>query len=141
MDDSVYQRSIMDLARARHGAGPLQGAQASATADNPVCGDRVTVELSMEGVRVAALGHTVRGCMLCEATASVIGRNAPGASADDLARVRAAFEAMIREGGPAPETWPELAAFEPVRTVRSRHECVLLPFAALAEALDQAAKA
>ena len=30
--------------------------------------------------------------------------------------------------------WPELAMFAPVSAVRSRHECVLLPFEALAGA-------
>jgi hypothetical protein len=34
-------------------------------------------------------------------------------------------------------TWPELEMFRPVSGVKSRHECVLLPFDALREALDQ----
>jgi nitrogen fixation NifU-like protein len=35
--------------------------------------------------------------------------------------------------------WPELAAFAPVHAHKSRHDCVLLPFAALTQALDQLA--
>jgi nitrogen fixation protein NifU and related proteins len=34
--------------------------------------------------------------------------------------------------------WPELAAFEPVHRHKSRHDCVLLPFDALTQALEQA---
>jgi nitrogen fixation NifU-like protein len=140
MDDSLYQQTLLDLARSADGAGSLARPQASATLDNPVCGDRVTIELSLEANRVAELAHTVRGCVLCAATAGVIGRHAPGLAPDALRRLREEFEAMIRDGGPTPEAWPEFAAFEPVRTARSRHECVLLPFAALAEALAKTAE-
>lgn len=140
MDDSLYQQTLLDLARSADGAGSPAEPQVSATVDNPVCGDRVTIELSVEGDRVAEIGHTVRGCVLCGATAAIIGRHARGMPADRLGRLREEFEAMIRDGGPTPEAWPEFAAFEPVRTARSRHECVLLPFAALAEALAKTAE-
>ena len=138
MDDSLYQQSILALARAADGAGRLDHPHATATVDNPVCGDRVTMDLTMDGTAVAAVRHKVRGCVLCQATAAVIGRRAPGQPVDDLRTLADGFDAMIRDGGPAPELWPELAAFEPLRAVRSRHECVLLPFAALAEALTKA---
>lgn len=138
MDDSLYQQSILALARAADGAGRLDRPDGTATVDNPVCGDRVTMDLTVDGAAVTAIRHKVRGCVLCQATAAVIGRRAPGRPADDLRALADGFDAMIRDGGPAPEAWPELAAFEPVRAVRSRHECVLLPFAALAEALTKA---
>lgn len=138
MDDSIYQQTILDLARAADGAGRLDAADASATVDNPVCGDRVTLDLTMEGGTVAAVGHSVRGCVLCEAAATVIARRARGEAPEALRKVRNNFEEMIRGGAPAPADWPDLAAFEPVRAVRSRHECVLLPFSALTEALAKA---
>ena len=34
--------------------------------------------------------------------------------------------------------WPELAMFAPVSAIRSRHECVLLPFRTLSQALGGA---
>ena len=137
MDDNLYQQSILTLARTADGAGRIEAPQATATVDNPVCGDRVTIELSMDDDRVAAIGHTVRGCVLCMATAAVIGRHAPGLSVEALRTLADGFDAMIRDGATVPETWPELAAFTPVRNVRSRHECVLLPFTALNEALSK----
>jgi NifU-like protein involved in Fe-S cluster formation len=47
---------------------------------------------------------------------------------------------MIRDGGTVPDGWPDLAAFEPVRDAKSRHECVLLPFEALEQAVKEAVK-
>lgn len=136
---SLYQRAILDLARAADGAGRLPSPQAAATVDNPLCGDRVTVELALEDGVVSAFAHRVRGCVLCEAAAAAIGRHAVGASAAALREAAAAAEAMIRDGGAVPEGWPDLAVFTPVRSVKSRHDCVLLPFQALARALGEAA--
>ncbi len=45
----------------------------------------------------------------------------------------------IRKGpAAAAGRWPELEAFAPVHRHKSRHDCVLLPFAALTQALAEA---
>jgi nitrogen fixation NifU-like protein len=142
MTDSLYQDAIMAHAKAAHGAGRLEQPDGTATVDNPLCGDRVTMDVALDDQgRIARLGHKVRGCVLCSAVASVLGDHADGLTAEELHRVGTAFEAMIREGEPVPEEWPDLSAFEPVRAAKSRHECVLLPFEALEQAVKDAAGA
>jgi NifU-like protein involved in Fe-S cluster formation len=137
--DSLYQEALLRLARAAKGAGRLGAPSATASRDNPLCGDDVLVDVSMRQGRVAALGHRVRGCVLCQAAASLLGAVAPGRSAEEVARARAALAAMLREDGGVPASpWEELAVFLPVRDVPSRHECVLLPFDALGDALARA---
>ena len=138
MIDALYQQAILALSRAATGNGRLDRPDATATVDNPLCGDRITVDLHIEDGRIVALGHKVRGCMLCEAAASVLGQAAPGRPIADLPGARAAFTRMIREDGAVPEGWPGLDAFTPVRAVRGRHECVLLPFTAVETALRDA---
>lgn len=135
----LYQQAIMAAAKARTGAGRLVDADASATVDNPLCGDRITLDVKMDHGQVAQIGHKVRGCLLCEAAASVLGARASGLPPQRLHEIAEAFELMIRKDGPTPADWPELDVFTPVKAVRSRHECVLLPFNALLEAVDQTA--
>jgi nitrogen fixation NifU-like protein len=135
-DDDLYQQALVRLARAATGAGRLEAPGASATVDNPLCGDRVTVELRLEGGRVAALAHRVRGCILCEASASILGSAAPGRTPAELASAGEVLAAMLRSQAPPPQgPFSGLAVFEPVRGVPSRHRCALLPFEALAQAL------
>jgi NifU-like protein involved in Fe-S cluster formation len=138
--EDLYQDELVRLARAATGAGGLDRADGAATLDNPLCGDRVTFEVRLEGGRIAAVAHRVRGCLLCEASASLLGEAAPGATAPGVDAARAAVTAMLAEGAPPPEDarWRRLALFEPVREVRSRHRCVILPFEALGEALARA---
>jgi nitrogen fixation NifU-like protein len=96
------------------------------------------LDLALERGRVAEVGHKVRGCLLCEAAAETIAAHAPGKSAADLAKAGAAVAAIVKEGAPAPEgEWSALAVFSPVHQVKSRRDCVLLPFEALEKALTQ----
>ena len=108
----------------------------SVTLDNPLCGDRVTLDVALSGDRISAIGHQVRGCLLCEAAAETIARQAPGKTRGELAEASAAVAALLKQGVAAPAgEWASLAAFAPVRNVKSRQDCVLLPFEALAKAL------
>jgi nitrogen fixation NifU-like protein len=139
MNDELYQKAILGKAREAIGAGSLEDADARVTVDNPVCGDRVTLELRMEDGHVGAVAHKVRGCLLCEAAASVIGANAPGSTAEEIAAAREAVTALVKDGAEIPaDSWSDLAIFHPVTEHKSRHYCVLLPFEALDKALAEA---
>lgn len=136
----LYHDAIMALARAGTGAGTLADADASFTVNNPLCGDRVTMAVKLADQRVAQIAHKVRGCALCQAAAAMIADQAPGLTVDAVNHAADAAEAMLKnreetvpEGG-----WAAMDAFRPVADHRSRHDCVLLPFRALVEALRAA---
>jgi nitrogen fixation NifU-like protein len=137
--DALYHEALLELAREARGAGRLDAADGRATRDNPLCGDQVAIEVRLSVGRITALAQRTRGCVLCEAAASLIGGAAPGSTPREVDEVRARIAAMLAGGGPPPEgAWAELAVFLPVRAVRSRHDCVLLPFDALRDALAAA---
>ncbi|OWJ63846.1 iron-sulfur cluster assembly scaffold protein [Inquilinus limosus] len=136
MIDALYDQAILQKAREATGAGRLPEPDGSAMIDNPLCGDRVTIDLTLADGKVAKIGHLVRGCVLCEASAALIAEKAVGQAPAVLRGIAAGIRPMLREGAAPP--WPELEIFTPVRAVRSRHDCVELPFRALAAALDKA---
>jgi nitrogen fixation NifU-like protein len=138
--DDMYQTDLLRLAAEATGAGRISNPDASVTADNPLCGDRITLDVKLAGGAVSALGHEVKACVLCQAAAAVIGRHAVGTAPGALRDTAAAVARILRpDGQPAtPSAWPELAAFQPVAGHKSRHACVLLPFRALTQALDLA---
>ena len=134
MLNALYQDAIIAAARRAVGHGRLARPDGTATVDNPLCGDRVTldVELGASGC-VARVGHVVRGCLLCEAAAALIAEHVPEREVEDLLRAGAGVDAALKDGMSFP--WPDLEMFVPVREVKSRHRCVGLPFEALAAAL------
>ena len=134
--EDLYNQALVALARDRSRAGHLEAPAGQATLDNPLCGDRVGMEVRLSGGRIEAMAHHVRGCVLCEAAASLLGRAAPGRTAAEIAAAREALEALLRRGTPPPEgPFGDLSAFAPVGPVPSRHSCVLLPFDALQAAI------
>jgi SUF system NifU family Fe-S assembly protein len=138
MTDALYQEAIMAHARAPHHAGTLADADVRATVDNPLCGDRVTVELKLRDGKVDAIGHTVRGCALCQAAASMLADGAIGADRSAVSAARDAIRAMLRDMAEPPAgRWSAFAAFLPARPARSRHDCVLLPFQAIDRAFAE----
>lgn len=134
----LYHRAILDAASARTGAGALNDANGRVTLDNPLCGDRVRMDVLVAGSRLVRVGHQVRGCLLCEAAASVIGAQASGESVEALIALTGKLRAFLAEPSlGVPQRWPALEMFAPVAQHKSRHDCVMLPFDALVSALNE----
>ncbi|WP_366656515.1 iron-sulfur cluster assembly scaffold protein [Fodinicurvata sp. EGI_FJ10296] len=140
MADEIYQETLIARAKSGRERNRLPEPDATVTLDNPLCGDRVTIDVSVDEGVVTAVGHEVRGCMLCEATAAMIAAYAVGGNVDSIHAHADAVRKMIKEGTPAPGSWPDTAALGPVHGTKSRHNCVLLPFDALTDAIAQATR-
>lgn len=133
MSDDLYQQAIVALARDKTRTGTLEPAEAVATRDNPLCGDRVTLTARFDAAgALTEIRHKTRGCLLCEAGAALVTAQAGGL---DAAQARQAGEAMRAwlAGRSEAAPWDSAAAFTPVRAKKSRHDCVTLAFDALAD--------
>jgi nitrogen fixation protein NifU and related proteins len=131
----IYQQAIKSLAADAVGHGALEAPTGRSLVDNPLCGDRVEMQVLLSSGRIAALAHQVKGCLLCRAAASVIGKRAIGAARGDIERVAAGVAEVLRSQAAPPAGWDELSVFTPVHGHPSRYRCVQLPFEALAAAM------
>lgn len=130
----LYQALILEHDRAPRNLGPLDGATHRATADNPLCGDVVTLHLVIAGGAIRAASFEARGCSLSRAAASILTTRLRDLDRAATQALAAAFEAFLHD---AVETAAlgELTAFAGVRQFPSRRACATLPFRALAAAL------
>ena len=134
----VYNGKILEFAGNIPRIGRLDAPDASAKAHSKLCGSTVTVDIRMEGDRVADYAHDVKACALGQSSASILAKNVVGHTADELRALRVTMHAMLKENGPAPEgDFADLRFLEPVRDYRARHASTLLAFDALVDALDQ----
>jgi nitrogen fixation NifU-like protein len=134
----MYHEEIKTLARRNFGAGRLALPDHSVQLDNPLCGDRVRIDLVVdEHGRVRSLAQETKGCLLCAAASSMVGKNATGLSAADAEHLLDAVTRVLsgRETTSGSLDWPEIRIFAPVAEHGSRFDCVLLPFKALLGAL------
>ncbi|HEV8388280.1 MAG TPA: iron-sulfur cluster assembly scaffold protein [Dongiaceae bacterium] len=138
MSEALYHAALVERARTAFGKGRLPDASASATVDNPLCGDRVTLDLALKDGHIEKVGHQVRGCLLCEAAAATIAEFCRGNDQAELDAISAAARKLMAEGGALEPRWQCLEIFRPVHQAKSRRECVLLPFEALKRAASTA---
>jgi NifU-like protein involved in Fe-S cluster formation len=134
---AIYHAALVQRAKAAIGKGRIAQPTVSVTLDNPLCGDRVTLDvMSLDG-HLSEIRHHVRGCLLCEAAAATIAESCQGKSIQTVRAIMPAIRSMMQDGGVAPASWPMLEIFSPVHDSKSRRDCVLLPFTALDQALDR----
>lgn len=137
MSDPLYKKELLRLAADAHGAGRLADANATGYAHNPVCGDKVVVDLVLDGGCVAKIGLEVKACVLTQASASILGKSLNDATRSDVEALQGAVRAMLEAHGPVPGTpFEDYAAFDAALAYPSRFTCVLLPIEAALAAFD-----
>ncbi|MDB4907910.1 MAG: system FeS assembly protein NifU family [Gemmatimonadetes bacterium] len=114
-----YVSPIVALYRRPHNHGALEGATHEREGDNPLCGDRIRLQLRVEDARVTAARFTANACALCTASASLLTDRLQGLALRDAAALGEA-DALLAIGAAVPA---------------ARVKCVTLPYETLHAAL------
>jgi nitrogen fixation NifU-like protein len=91
MMDDLYRDFILEHYRAPHNFGTLEHADASYEGYNPLCGDRITMMLSIDEADgtevVTGVAFTGRGCAISQASASLLTDRIKGKPLSEVARL------------------------------------------------------
>lgn len=117
----------------RHGDRRIDAPRRHAAASNPLCGDDVEVDVDDDGTAIAAVAHRVRGCVFTRGSASVLERAVGGMAIADAVGLAATLRRDLAGDAGLPAAVAALAA---VRIYPARVRCALLPWEALARALE-----
>lgn len=103
MDDDLYRQYILDHYRDPRNHGHLEHPDVHAGDTNPLCGDRIELDLALDGDRVAQVRFAGRGCAISQASASMLTERIEGATLDELRALRPAdvFDMLGITIGPA----------------------------------------
>ncbi|MDQ2892313.1 MAG: iron-sulfur cluster assembly scaffold protein [Pseudomonadota bacterium] len=141
MSAPLYNEQILRLAASIPHHERLAHAMATAEKRSPVCGSRVTIDVSVDSQgRVSEVGMMVRACALGQASASLLATSILGKTPEELAAARDALTAWLARDGDAPE-WPGIDVFTPALDYTARHPSIRLAFEAAAEAAAAAREA
>ena len=80
--DDLYRDYILEHYRRPHNFGVLDGATISQEGANPLCGDRITMQLRVRGGVIDGVGFTGRGCAISQASASLLTDEIKGKKVD-----------------------------------------------------------
>lgn len=144
--DDLYREVILDHYRNPRRRGSLEHPDAHADGQNPLCGDEISLDLALEGDRIADVRLLGRGCSISQASASMMAEAIAGKTVAEAQALAHRFKVMmeIEPGDPEVDEarpWSALGDLEALRGVRRfpvRIKCADLPWATLAQALEQA---
>jgi nitrogen fixation NifU-like protein len=85
--DQLYREVILDHYKNPRGHGLIEGADALAEGQNPLCGDEVTVSVrfAADGETIDEVGFEGRGCAISQAATSMLTELVRGRTAGEVA--------------------------------------------------------
>jgi nitrogen fixation NifU-like protein len=121
--DDLYRQYILDHYRDPRNHGHLDHPDRSCAETNPLCGDRIEMELRLNGNHVAEVRFDGRGCAISQASASMLTERVEGATLEELRALtpEAVLEMLGVEIGPARQRCALLS-------LRVLHGCVGGPY-------------
>ena len=137
----LYQEVILDHNRSPRNFRRIAGASHHAEGFNPLCGDRVTVFVQIEGDRIADVTFEGSGCAISKASASLMTDALKGSTVADARRLFERFHRMVTTpSDQAVEELGKLSALAGVREFPVRVKCASLAWHTLKAAIDREEK-
>ncbi len=133
----LYQEVILDHSRSPRNYRRLEGG-VQAEGYNPLCGDRVTVFVQVEGDRIKDVSFQGSGCAISKASASMMTGALKGKTEGEAQALFDKFHGMVTAPMDAPtdtDAMGKLAVFAGVREFPSRVKCASLAWHTLLAAL------
>jgi nitrogen fixation NifU-like protein len=141
----LYQDIILDHGRKPRNFHKMDHPSHFANGHNPLCGDRVTVFLEIEGDKIKDVSFDGRGCAISTASASLMTEVLKGKTLAEAQELFKAFHAEVT-GGQVPaveetlqDDFERLAPFEGVKAYPTRVKCATLAWHAFEAALKDGA--
>jgi nitrogen fixation NifU-like protein len=85
--DSLYREVILDHYKNPRGHGVIEGADAAAEGQNPLCGDEVAIYVALgeDGETIDEVKFSGRGCAISQAATSMLTEMVQGRKAHEIA--------------------------------------------------------
>ena len=140
--DDIYKEVILDHYKSPRNKRELPGAELKCTANNPLCGDEITVFAHVDDGTVAEVTFQGAGCSISQSSASMMTEAVGGVSVDDARRLAGEFRGMMSgDVEPDEQEFGDLVALKGVVKYPIRIKCAVLAWDVLQDALEGAGAA
>lgn len=135
MINELYKEVILDHSKRPHNFGPMENPTLTAEGFNPLCGDRLTLELKMDNGVVTDARFRGAGCAISVASASLMTDMLKGKSREEADALFEKFHHMLTSEAPDSPGLGKLAVFSGVKEFPARVKCATLAWHTLRAAL------
>ncbi len=139
----LYQDVILDHCKRPRNFRALAEPCQRAEGYNPLCGDKVTIFLRLEGDQIRELSFQGSGCAISTASASILTESLKGKTAAEAEALFDRFHNLVTGKDPVNGNEPslgKLAVFSGVSEFPARVKCAILAWHTLKSALKGAAE-
>jgi nitrogen fixation NifU-like protein len=137
---SLYQEVLLDHSKRPRNFRSMEGADHHAEGYNPLCGDKVTIFLKMQGDRIQDVSFQGAGCAISTASASILTETLKGKTREEAESLFEAFHQMVTGQAASADTVPslgKLAVFAGVTEFPLRVKCATLAWHTMRSALEE----
>jgi nitrogen fixation NifU-like protein len=137
--NDLYRDVIVDHNRTPRNFRPMPDADCHAEGFNPLCGDRLTIYVKLEGNVIRDVSFQGSGCAISVASASLLTESVKGRSVEDAAKLFGTMHAMLTRDDADVDVAAlgKLGALSGVREFPSRVKCASLCWHTLDAALHR----
>jgi len=138
----LYQQIIIEHNRSPRNFKKLSAPNRRALGDNPLCGDKITLEVQLDGEVISDIGFQGSGCAISQASASLMTSAVQGKTKQEAEALFRRVHEMLTSAATAsvePSSVGKLAALAGVRQFPMRVKCASLSWHTLHAALQAAA--
>ena len=134
----LYQEVILDHNKRPRNLGVLPAANRTAEGYNPLCGDRLSVYVKMDGDVISEIKFQGSGCAISKASASLMTDGVRGKTIAEVRRLFTQFHKMVAGDADLPpiDELGKLTVFAGVRDYPMRVKCATLAWHTLRAAVD-----
>lgn len=133
----LYQEVVLEHKRSPRNFGHLQQPTHQAQGTNPACGDRIAVELMLDGEQIEDIRFSGEGCAICMASTSMMTEAVKGQDVPEASALQQRFRSvLLSEAEPDEVPLGKLISLAAVRRYPSRIKCALLGWHALMHAIS-----
>jgi nitrogen fixation NifU-like protein len=134
--DDIYKEVILDHYKNPRNKRELPGAELQCHANNPLCGDEITVFAHVDDGSVAEVTFEGAGCSISQSSASMMTEAVTGRAVPDALKLAADFRSMMAgEVDPSEDEFGDLVALKGVVQYPIRIKCAVLAWDVLQDAL------
>jgi nitrogen fixation NifU-like protein len=134
----LYREIIVDHNRSPSNFGKLANADRTIEGFNPLCGDRLTLYVKLDGERIKDISFDGSGCAISVASASLMTEAMKGKTVTEAKQLFDDFRELLTGGAAEPDLSKlgKLAALAGVRDYPTRIKCAILCWHTLNSALQ-----
>lgn len=137
----LYQEVILEHSRNPRNEGRIEAPSGTADGHNPLCGDRITLDVAVADGAVRDIRFEARGCAISVAAASLMSEALKGRTTGEALDLFRRFQDLLTGEDGSADGLDKLEVLSGVREFPMRVKCATLPWHTFRAALEGGAEA